>query len=152
ADASAGLDFSLRRTYAVPLRIVMALVSLVLVIACANVANLVLARGTARRSELGVRLAIGCSRRRLVAQLVTESVILSAVGTVGGLIVARWGSRLLVGLLSGGSRLDTTADPIVFSFLAAIGTASAMLFGLVPALRLTRVDPVAAINRARGDV
>jgi len=149
ADGATGLDFPLRRTFATPIRIAMVVVAVVLLIACANVANLLLARGAARQAEFGVRLAIGCSRRQLVAQVLTESVILSAVGACAGAPVANGATGALLGLISAGPvpvALDVRFGVRVFAFLAVVAIGSAVAFGLLPALRMTRVDPGPALK------
>src|SRR5882672_1703714 len=151
ADGATGLDVPLRRTFARPIRIVMAIVAVVLLIACANVANLLLARGAARQAEFGVRLAIGCSRRQLVAQVLTESVILSALGAFAGAAVAYGGSGALLGLISTGPApvaLDLQFGVRVFAFLAVVAIGSAVAFGLLPALRMTRVDPGPVLKKS----
>jgi predicted permease len=151
ADGATGLDVPLRRTFARPIRIVMAIVAVVLLIACANVANLLLARGAARQAEFGVRLAIGCSRRQLVAQVLTESVILSALGAFAGAAIAYAGSGALLGLISTGPApvaLDLQFGVRVFAFLAVVAIGSAVAFGLLPALRMTRVDPGPVLKRS----
>ena len=150
--AQAGLDFSLRRTYLRPLFIVMGMVALVLLIACANIANLLLARGAARAGEIGVRLALGCSRGRLVSQQLIESALLSAAGATAGMLlsivatdsVARMILRGPVGL-----KLRLEPDVRVFAFLALLAIATAVIFGLVPALRATRVDLAPALKGLR---
>src|SRR5204863_3367409 len=129
--------------------IIMAVVALVLLIACANIANLLLARANARRHELSVRVALGASRWRIARQLLAESALLSACGTVLGLLVAQWGARLLVLEMSDpvtASALNVRLDWRVLLFTIAIAIGTALLFGIVPALRATRVSPNDAIK------
>ena len=150
--AAAGLDFSLRRTYFKPLLIVMGMVALVLLVACANIANLLLARASSRAGEIGVRLALGCSRGRLVRQLLTESALLSIAGTAAGLLLSRWASYTLAALIMRGPvglRLNLAPDWRVFAFLAALAIGTAVTFGLVPALRATRIDLAPALKGLR---
>jgi len=132
-----------RRQYSQSLRILMGLVSLLLLAACANVANLLLARGAARRREIALRLALGASRARIVRQLLVESLLLAFLGAALGALFAQWSRGLLVGLRQfGGSPavLDLPLDGRVLGFTIAVTAATAVLFGLAPALRATRVN------------
>jgi putative ABC transport system permease protein len=146
---AAGGDSNLRRRYERPLVIIMIVVALVLLIACANIANLLLARATARRHELSVRLALGASRWRLVRQLLAESVVLSAIGAALGVLFALWGSRLLVGQLSTASNrvfLDLSLDWRVLAFTIGVSAVTALLFGTAPAFRAAGIAPMEAIK------
>jgi predicted permease len=139
----------LREDYAQPLTILMAVVAAVLLIACANVANLVLARSSARRKEIAVRLAMGASRGRLIRQLLTESVLLASIGGLVGLLLAAWGSDALLGLVANGrlsGSLDLHPDLRVLAFTSGISIAIGILFGLMPALRATSMNPQAMLK------
>jgi predicted permease len=141
--AATGVSF-LRSRYQQPLLILMAIVGLVLLIACANIANLMLARAGARRHELSVRTALGASRWQVARPLFVESLLLALGGAAGGLAFARWGSALLVGQLATYRSvvyLDLSPDWRVLGFTAAIAIATALLFGVAPALRASRADP-----------
>ena len=121
----------------------MAVVGLVLLIACANIANLLLARAAARQREISIRMAIGAARRRVVRQLMSESLLLSVLGAAGGLLFAVWGSRLLVRFLSKASselQLDTNPDLRVLAFTMGVALLTGLLFGLAPAVRATSVS------------
>ncbi|MEO8677487.1 MAG: FtsX-like permease family protein [Vicinamibacterales bacterium] len=120
-----------------------------LTIACANMANLLLAQSVARRRELAVRLSLGAGRLRLVRQLLVESVMLSLTGAAAGLLVAGWGSRALVAMLSTRTNLvslDLSLDWRVFAFTAGIGILTGLLFGVAPALRGTSLSPADALR------
>jgi predicted permease len=148
APAATG-NSSLRRRYQQPLSAIMVVVALVLLIACANIGNLLLAKGTARRQEMSVRLALGASRLRVARLLMVESLLLAACGAALGLYVAVWGSKLLVRQLAGLSNtvfLDLSVDWRLLLFTAAVTILTAVLFGVAPALRATSVQPNDALK------
>jgi predicted permease len=137
-----GLD-TLRSVYHEPLLILMAVVALTLLMACANLAGLLLARANARQKEIMVRLAVGANRGRLVRQLLLEGAVLAAAGAAAGLGFAWWGVKSLVALVAAGSApipIDVTPDARVLGFTALVSVATTFLFALVPAVRATRVD------------
>jgi len=155
--ASRGLDL-IRSNLSQTMYILMASVALVLLIACANVATLLVARARSRQREIGVRLAVGASRGRLIRQLLTESILLSMLGGAAGLFVAHWGGRALLMVLpwgSGGAEsvaLDVRLDRTVLLFSVAVSTVTGLLFGLAPALRATSADLASRLRETSGSV
>jgi predicted permease len=132
-----------------PLAILMTVVGAVLLIACANIANVLLARASARRHEMSVRLALGASRWRLARQLLIESAMIAAVGAVAGLLIARFASGMLVTqftLRTMHVTLDLAPDWRVFGFTAAVAALTTLLFGLAPAAGVSSVAPQHALK------
>lgn len=139
-------ESSLRTSYSQPLVVLLCVVGAVLLIACANIANLLLARATARRRELGLRLALGASPGRLARQLLAESLLLAGMGAALGLAFAQWGGSLLVHQISRNAVLDLSIDARVLAFTAGVAVLTALLFGLAPALSAIRTAPATALN------
>jgi len=138
-----------RNTLQTPLLLLMVVVGVVLLIACANVASLMLARGAVRQREMAVRLAVGASRRRLAGQLLVESLLLSLTGGLAGLAFAFGCVRLLLGFVPRyGQQLALTVSPDVrlFAFAFVVSAATGVVFGLAPALQSTRPDLVTALK------
>jgi len=139
-----GKGFSqLRAEFFTLLLVLMTIVALVLLIACVNVANLLLARASARQREIAVRLALGAARTRLVRQLLTESLLLAFLDGAAGLVVAQWGTRALLRTAvspSAAQSLDVRPDPVVLSFAVGVCLIAGLLFGLVPALKSLNVN------------
>ena len=137
------------REYEKPLLVLFAVVAVVLLISCANIANLILARNAARHHEIIVRLALGASRARIAWQLFTENLTLSLSGAFVGLLVSIWGTRVLVSLLPPSPlpiAFNFRPDFVVFIFTAAVAVATAILFGLGPALRASREKPQMSLH------
>ena len=137
--------------YAAPLRLLMAIAGLLLVMACCNLANLLLGQAVGRAHEMAVRLALGARRARLIRQLLTESALLAAAGAGFGFALAAWGSKALVELADAGQhlQLDLAPDGRPLAFLAAISTAAVIVFGIAPAIFATRVNVHASLQANR---
>jgi predicted permease len=151
-EAALGIS-KLRRQFSRPLQILMVLVGLVLLIACANIANLLLARAAARQREMAVRLALGAQRFRLIGQLLSESLLLAWIGGGLGLLVAVGGARLLLKMVSAGPApvpLEVGLDGRVLLFAFALSLITGLLFGTVPALQMTRIDAGPSLKEGKG--
>jgi len=144
---------ALRRQFSEPLQILMAVVALVLLIACANIANLLLARSTSRSRELAVRQALGARRTRIIRQLITESLLLALAGGVLGVALASVANRLVLRMVSGGLDtipLDVSIDTRLLLFTLAVTIATALIFGTIPAFRGTRLQLTDTLKAGRG--
>jgi predicted permease len=161
APGAVGLS-SLRRQFSKPLFVLMGIVGIVLLIACANTANLLLARAAARQREFAMRLTLGASRSRLVRQLLVESVMLALFGGVLGIVLASISTRFLVTFMSSGRspiELDLNPDLHLLLFTAGISIATGIVLGIVPAMRSTRIDLTpslknrgTSLTRGRGEL
>jgi predicted permease len=152
-NAQTGLTGS-RQRFANPLYVLMCVVGIILMIACSNVAGLVLARAAARQKEMALRLALGAGRVRIVRQLLTESLILASAGGILGILFAAWGSHAIVSFVSSNQprplTFATGIDLRMLGFTVAISLLTGILFGLAPALRGARVDLTPALKEGVG--
>jgi ABC-type antimicrobial peptide transport system permease subunit len=145
----------MRERYSTALVVLMAMAGLILLVACSNVASLLIARGVARQKEIAVRLAIGAGRKTLIGHLLMESVLLSLAGAALGLVLSGWATRGLLAMLPAiGAGMLLRAEPdlriLLFSIAGALATG--LLFGLAPALQATKLDLFAALKEAAGAV
>jgi predicted permease len=140
---------TLRMNYREPLQVLMAMVTLVLLIACANVANLLVSRAAVREKEIAIRLGVGAGRGRIMRQLLTESAVLAAGGGLLGLYVAVWGSSLIASMLNAGNSpilIDVEPNTRVLAFTTAVAMLAGLAFGLMPALNATRIELVPSLK------
>ncbi len=151
-EAATGIS-DLRTRFSDPLKILMVLVGVVLLIACVNIANLLLAQATGRQREVAVRLALGANRRRLMGQFFSESLLLSLMGGVLGVLMALWGSQLLLTLVQTGPdplpiQVGGNARVLLFTF--GLSLLTGLIFGLAPALRMTHLDLAPSLKEGKG--
>ena len=143
---------SVRAEAGPPLKMLLGVTGLVLIIACANIANLLLARAAKRSGEMAIRLSIGANRAQLIRQLLTESLILAALGGAAGLIVAQWTLHFIASLLpeDAASTFKIELDPVVMLFAGVLTIGTGLLFGLFPALHSTRPDLLPTLKGQSG--
>jgi predicted permease len=146
-EGAVGLS-GLRENFGTALRVLMAAVGLVLLAACANVANLLLARGAARRKEVALRVSLGATRGRLIQQALMESFLLAALGAIAGITLAYWGTGAILAFLP--EPFAVAPDGTVLAFTVALSGVAAILFGLGPAIRSAGIDPAAALRMTAG--
>ena len=149
--AGRGLS-ELRTEFSLPLKILMVVVGVVLLIACANIANLLLARAAARQQEFSLRVALGASPARIARQLLTESLVLALLGGAAGVLLGSWGSSALVAMASTGPQalpLNVEPDLRVLAFTLIVSLVSAVVFGTAPAIRASRVELNASLKSIR---
>jgi predicted permease len=143
-----GFGRDLRAQFSRPLYVLAGIVGLILLVACVNLANLMLARAAARSQEMSVRVAIGASRWSLAGQVLTESLVLSLGGALLGLALSYWGSHVLVAFMTEGTvSFDLRPDPRVLSLSVLVALLTALLFGLGPAWRSSRLDPATVLQQ-----
>ena len=143
-----GFARDLRAQFSRPLYVLAGIVGLILLVACVNLANLMLARAAARSQEMSVRVAIGASRWALAGQVLTESLVLSLAGALLGLALSYWGSRLLVAFMTEGTiSLDLRPDLRVLSLASFVGVLTGILFGLAPTWHSSRQDPAVVLQQ-----
>jgi len=145
---------SIHREAKTPILLLFSVTAIVLLIACANIANLLLARGAGRATEMGVRLALGATRRHLVTQLLTESVLLALVGGLASLFVAQWTLSLIMSIMppEAAETMTFSISPMVIAFSGLLSFATGIAFGLFPALHSTRADLISAIRAGAGQL
>jgi len=146
---------SLRRDVSAPLKVLMWMVGLVLLIACANVANLLIARAAGRQKEIALRLALGAGRMRIARQLLVESLLLAVLGGAAGLMVASWAGDALIGLMpaeASARSFTTSPDLRMLGFNFAVAIAAGLLFGMAPALRTTRPNIATTLKDQVGNI
>jgi predicted permease len=148
---SQGRDY-VRERFSKPLWVLMSIVVGVLLIACANVANLLLARAATREKEIAVRLALGAGRWRIVRQLLVESLVLAVIGAAAGVLLATWTDKLLLGMMPIGSNFTSTPDLRILGFTAMVTAFTGVLFGLAPALQSTRPNLATTLKDQAGAV
>jgi predicted permease len=136
----------LRTRYSKPLQMLMAIVGMVLLIACANVGSLLLSRAASRKAEISLRMALGATRLRIIRQLLTESMMLAVIGGIVGVVLSHWAVKLLVSLVIPDSPIDTHPDLAVLLFTTGVSIIAGVIFGLMPAVRSSKSDLASAMK------